>query len=181
VSISLHIVNKLFRLLPETRCYGIKARLLGACGFNVHKTARIVSSVRFWGSYELTVGIDTFVGHEVLIAGGNCKITIGDFCDIGPRVSLVAGTHEIDMRGPRAAGMGISRDIIIEDGVWIGANVTILGGVKIGTKAIIAAGSVVTQDIPPYVVAAGVPCKPAKIWDTEYEGWGPVGKEDAHQ
>jgi acetyltransferase-like isoleucine patch superfamily enzyme len=181
VSISLHIVNKLFRLLPETRCYGFKTRLLGMCGFNIHHTARIVSSARFWGSYELSVGIDTFIGHEVLIAGGNCRIAIGNFCDIGPRASVVAGTHEIDMIGPRSAGTGYSKDIIIENGVWIGANSTILGGVRIGEKAVVAAGSVVTEDIPPYVVAAGVPCRPVKAWDLKYQEWRFVGKEDEQQ
>lgn len=178
MSIRLYIYNNMIRLLPETRCYGFKALLLGMCGFNVHKTARIVSSARFWGSYELAVGIDTFIGHEVLVAGGNCRIRIGNFCDIGPRVNLVAGTHDIDMTGIRAAGAGISKDIIIEEGVWIGTNVTILGGVKIGTKAIIAAGSVVTQDVPPYVMAAGVPCRPVKYWDLKYQVWKTIGNEN---
>jgi len=176
MSIGLFIYNNLIGLLPETRCYGIKVRLLRNCGYKVHKTARIVSSARFRGGFELSVGMDTFVGHDVLIAGGHCQISIGDFCDIGPRVTLVAGGHEIDMIGPRSAGSGYSKDIIIEDGVWIGANVSVLGGVKIGKKSIIGAGSVLTQDIPPYVIAAGVPCKPVKRWNPSSQVWEAVNK-----
>jgi len=171
MSLGLFIYNNLIGLLPETRCYGFKARLLGMCGFEVHKTARIVSSARFRGAYNLSVGLDTFVGHDVLIAGGHCRISIGDFCDIGPRVTLVAGSHEIDMIGPRSAGSGYSKDIVIEEGVWIGANSTILGGVRIGTKAVIGAGSVVTKNIAPYVLAAGSPCRSLKRWNPDSQRW----------
>lgn len=175
MSISLYLVHKLFGILPETSCYGIKARLLRSCGLNIHETARIVSSVRFLGVFELSVGIDTFIGHDVLIAGGDCNISIGGNCDIGPRVTLVAGSHEIDMAGLRTAGSGYSKDIVIEDGVWIGANSTVLGGVRIGKKTVIGAGSIVTKDIPSYVLAVGNPCMPVKRWDQSNQIWEKAG------
>jgi maltose O-acetyltransferase len=178
MSIRLFLYNNLIGLLPETRCYGIKARLLGMCGFNVHQTARIVSSARFWGSYKLAIGRDTFIGHEVLVAGGDCMIVIGDYCDIGPRVVLVAGSHEIDMVNSHSAGTGYSKNIVIEDGVWIGANSTILGGVRIGEKAVIGAGSLVTRDIPPYVMAVGNPCMPVKRWNQTRQTWEMTDKRN---
>jgi maltose O-acetyltransferase len=52
-----------------------------------------------------------------------------------------------------------TRPIVIEDDVWIGARVTILGGVNIGTGAVIGAGSVVTKNVPPYAIVAGNPAK----------------------
>jgi maltose O-acetyltransferase len=180
LSIRLHLVNKLFGVLPETRFYGLKARLLGMCGFNIHKTARIVSSARFWGPYELSIGRDTFVGHEVLVVGGVCTIVIGDYCDIGPRVTVVAGSHEIDMISPRSAGTGYSKDIIIEGGVWIGANSTVLGGVRIGEKAVIGAGSLVTKDIPPCVLAVGNPCRPVKRWNQTRQTWEMADKRNEY-
>ncbi len=60
------------------------------------------------------------------------------------------------------------QEVVIEEDVWCGVNVTILKGVTIGRGAIIAAGSVVTKDIPPYSIAAGIPAKPLKMrWSPE--------------
>jgi maltose O-acetyltransferase len=105
----------------------------------------------------LAIGADTFIGHEVLIAGGDSSITVGSHCNIGPRVSILSGDHEFAVTGPRAAGPGYSKPIIIEDGVWIGAGSLILRGVKIGQRSVICAGSVVTRNIPAesYAVGAG--------------------------
>jgi acetyltransferase-like isoleucine patch superfamily enzyme len=127
--------------------------------------------VKILGTCRVAIGEDTFIGHDVLIGGGDCNIVIGNCVDIAPRVVVVAGSHEIDMLGEHSAGRGISRGITIEDGAWIGAGAVIIGGVRIGNKAIIGAGSVVVHDIPPYTVAMGNPCRPAKIWDAQTNRW----------
>jgi acetyltransferase-like isoleucine patch superfamily enzyme len=158
-------------LLPPTRAYPLKSRLLRWMGANVSLEARVTSSVRWWGTGRLEIGRDVFLGHEVLISGGDATISIGNCVDIAPRVMLIAGTHEIDMRGEHSAGRSHSRDIRIEDGAWIGAGTTILGGVTIGRNAVIGAGSVVTRDIPPFTVAAGVPCCARKSWNIQDESW----------
>ena len=85
------------------------------------------------------------------------KIIIGSNCDISDRVSIFCGTHEIDEIGPRVAGNGIGKDIFIGNGVWIGYGALILPGVKIGDKAVIAAGSVVHKDVPAYTIVGGNP------------------------
>jgi len=77
------------------------------------------------------------------------RLTIGDNVTISFRVTLVA-------HGPRRTD---DMRIIIEDGAYIGTNVTVLGGVTIGKGAKIGAGSVVTKDIPPGATAAGNPCR----------------------
>jgi maltose O-acetyltransferase len=151
--------------------FGLKAWLYRWSGLNVHRACRIVSSARFVGPFALEAGADTHIGHDVMIIGGSSRIRIGDCVDIAPRVLIVSGTHEIDMTGSHSAGVGVSKNITIEDGVWIGAHATILGGVTIGKKAIIGAGSVVSRDIPPYVVAVGNPCKPIKRWDVATRSW----------
>jgi maltose O-acetyltransferase len=140
-------------------------------GVEVVGAPRIASSVRIYGDLRLNLGDDAFLGHDVLIAGGRSHVTIGDCVDIGPRVSLLTGTHETDMLGRHSAGAGYSRDIVIEDGAWIGAGSTILGGVTIGRKAVIAAGSVVTRDVPPFTLAAGVPCRVKKVWRHDRAVW----------
>lgn len=71
----------------------------------------------------------------------------------------------------------IVKKVVIEDGVWIGNDVIILPGVKIGTKSIIAAGSIVTKDIPPYSMAAGNPAKVIKKWNCNSEQWIPINNK----
>jgi maltose O-acetyltransferase len=155
----LWITQLVFGILPSTRFFSLKCRLLSMSGVNIRPSARLCSSVRIATSGFLTIGAGTFIGHEVLIAGGNSSITIGDSCDIAPRVTIVSGGHEIAAIGPRAAGPGNSKPITIEDGAWIGAGSIILGGARIGQCSVIGAGSVVVGDIPPYSVAIGSPCR----------------------
>lgn len=169
-SILIYIVNNLTSLLPQTRFYKLKAIAYRLCGFDIHETVRVVSSVNFWGNIKLKIGRGTFIGHNGLILGGESLIIIGNDVDIAPRLTLVTGSHQIDMLGSRTAGNGYSNDVVIEDGAWIGANVTILGGVVIGSKSIIGAGSVVTKSIPANVIAVGNPCRSIRIW-SKNQGW----------
>lgn len=83
-------------------------------------------------------------------------IIIGNDVFIGPKVNLITINHDSDPDN-RSATYG--RPIVIEDKVWIGINVTILPGVKIGYGAIIGAGSVVTKDVPAMTVVAGNPAR----------------------
>jgi acetyltransferase-like isoleucine patch superfamily enzyme len=169
-----HFGNLVMAVIPPTRGYRLKSWLLRRMGADVAPSARITSSVRWYGTVHLEIGRDTFIGHGTLITGGEARVSIGECVDIAPRVTIVAGTHEIDMRGQHSAGRSYSLDVIIEDGVWIGAGATILGGVRIGRKAVVASGSVVTRDIPAFSVAAGVPCRPKKIWNEVHESWQPA-------
>jgi maltose O-acetyltransferase len=144
-------------VFPPSRLFWLKATLLSLCGVDIHPTAQLFSSVRIITSGQLTIGAYTYIGHQVLIGGGDASIIIGSNCDIGPRVSIITGDHEFAPTGPRAAGPGFSRPIVIEDGVWIGAGSLILRGVRIGQRAVICAGSVVTRNIPAgsYAIGAG--------------------------
>ena len=85
-------------------------------------------------------------------------IHIGHMTFIAPGCVISCASHAIHP-SQRADGISISKPIFIEDNVWIGANCTICGGVRIGKDSVIGAGSVVIRDIPAGVVAAGVPCK----------------------
>lgn len=161
MSILRYIANGLLSILPPTRGFGFRASIWRLAGIDVDGRARLVSSVRIWTSGPVSIGPDTFLGHEVMIVGGTAPVRIGARCDLAPRVLLVTGTH-LDGGSERAAGPGISRPITIGDGVWIGAGATILGGVSIGAGTVIAAGSVVNKDIKAGVVAAGVPCRVLK-------------------
>lgn len=155
MSLRQFVVNKVIKILPTSRFSRLKTRLYYLSGINVHETARIVS-LEVHGNLKLSIGVDTYIGHDVLITGGDCKIEIGDNCDIGHRVCLFGGTHEMNMNEGHTAGEGYSKDIKIGYGAWIGSNTTILSGVTIGEKVVIAAGSVISKDIPPYTFVSTI-------------------------
>jgi acetyltransferase-like isoleucine patch superfamily enzyme len=104
------------------------------------------------------------VGKNVFINSG-CRfqdqggITIGDGVLIGHNVVLATLNHDID---PKKRGTMHPAHITIGNDVWIGANATVVPGVTIGDGAIIAAGAVVTKDVPPNVIVGGMPAKMLK-------------------
>lgn len=153
-----YIANILSGILPPTRLYRVKARIWRLGGVDIAPSARLVSSVRIWTSGPVSIGADTFLGHEVMIVGGEAPVRIGARCDLAPRVMLVTGTH-MDGGAERAAGAGVSHSIVIDDGVWIGAAVSVLGGVEIGAGTMVGASSLVNKSIPAQVVAVGAPCR----------------------
>lgn len=148
-------------IVPSTRFFLFKAFLMRLAGLNVSPTARLVSSVRVKGIRNLEIGSNTFVGHNTLFIGAvDSHIKIGNNCDISSGVTFCTGSHEINtVYSDRIAGRGISGDIIVGNGCWIGLNSTILQNVKIGDMSIIAAGAVVCSDVPPFTIVGGVPAK----------------------
>jgi acetyltransferase-like isoleucine patch superfamily enzyme len=153
----LLFATSLARVLPETRCFGLKRRLYVWAGARIKPGVQICSSATVLGPGELEIGVNTWIGHQVLIVTG-ARVVIGPNVDIAPRVFIGTGTHEPGEDG-KAAGAGIQRDVVIGGGAWIGAGALVLPGVEIGAGATIGAGSVVTRDIPPRAVAAGAPAR----------------------
>ena len=104
------------------------------------------------------IGKNVFINHacSFLDMGG---ITIEDNVLIGPKVNLITENHPLDTADRRAL---ICKPILIKRNAWIGAAVTILPGVTIGENAVVAAGSVVSKDVPDNTVVAGVPVKVIK-------------------
>lgn len=158
LSLRRFIANRLCGLLPPTGAYGLKRTIWRWAGVRLGRGARLVSSVRIWTSGPVLIGEDTFIGHEVLLVGGDAPISIGARCDLAPRVTVSTGTHE-EGDLSRAAGPGLSKPVTVEDGVWIGTNVTLIAGSSVGAGSIVAAGSLVNKDVPAGVVAGGVPCR----------------------
>lgn len=110
----------------------------------------------------LIVGNNTGFGHYNFInaQGG---VEIGDDVIMGSHVSILAENHNFDNLDEPIRLQGVTRKgIVIESNVWIGANVTILDGVRIHSGSVIGAGSVVTKSIPANSLAVGSPCKVIK-------------------
>ena|ERR1700679_2220918 len=109
----------------------------------------------------LTVGEGTVINEYNNIRASGTVISIGKYCQISQFCSLIGTNHSIDTNELMifAAWDNQKHSIYIDDDVWIGANSIVLPGVKIGKGAVIAAGSVVSKDVPEYAVYGGVPAK----------------------
>ncbi|KAK8005418.1 hypothetical protein PG990_011455 [Apiospora arundinis] len=104
--------------------------------------------------YNITIGQNVFIGRNCTIIDP-CSVKIGNNTYIGPNVSLFAATLDTNPAKPRAFKRGTP--INIEEDVWIGGNVVILPGLKIGKGSTIGAGSVVTRDVPNFTIVGGNP------------------------
>ncbi len=127
----------------KTRIWGLKL-----CGFNI--------------------GNKVYLGEDVIIASviseKSCELDIGNRVAIGPRVTLILSS-DANWSNLMNHIEYIKSFIVLEDDCWIGAGVIIMPGVTIGKCSIVGSGAVVTRDVPPYTVVAGIPAK--KIKDVE--------------
>ncbi|MGO8904130.1 MAG: DapH/DapD/GlmU-related protein, partial [Solirubrobacteraceae bacterium] len=110
----------------------------------------------FYADYGLniTVGRAVFIGHECAFTG-HAAIDIADEVMIAHKVNLITAGHPVEPDKRKA--YITAEPITIATNVWIGAAATILPGVSIGADAVVAAGAVVTHDVPPATLVAGVP------------------------
>lgn len=107
---------------------------------------------------NIQIGKNVFVNHACTFMdrGG---ITLEDNVLIGPKVNLITTNHPLEPGKRRAT---ISHPIVIKKNAWIGAAATILPGVTIGENSVVAAGALVSKDVPPNTIVGGVPAKVIK-------------------
>ena len=105
---------------------------------------------------NITVGERVFVNQECLFLGHGA-IDIGDRVLIGPRVSLITAGHPVDPAQRRS--FIDAEPVVVGDDVWIGAGATVVPGVTIGHDSVVAAGAVVTRDVPPRTLVGGNPAR----------------------
>jgi len=118
---------------------------------------------------------DVLIGQRSRIGMGNVLIgpvTIGNDVILAQNIVMSGLNHGYeDITLPPHDQPVTKKLITLEDEVWVGANAVIVAGITIGKHAVIAAGSVVTKDVPPYSVAAGNPAKIIKKYNSETECW----------
>ena len=150
-------------------------------GVVIAPTARIHGSTR---GTRISIGARSEIYDHVVIrcVGGSGDIEIGEFCYFNPGAVLYSGNgikmgnyvllaagvkimptnHAFGRRDVPIRHQGFAESkggIVIEDDVWLGANAVVLDGVRIGRGAVIAAGSVVTSEVPPYEIWGGIPAR----------------------
>lgn len=141
---------------PDLLLYGGIHVRVGA-GFTSWRGCTIVAAP----DGPVTIGDRVAFNANVHInAGEGGPITIGDATIIGPNTVLRSGGHVFATRRSLIRDQGHQgAPIVLEGDVWIGANVTVVGGVRIGRGAIVGANAVVTRDVEPYTIVGGVPAR----------------------
>jgi acetyltransferase-like isoleucine patch superfamily enzyme len=153
------VVNTTIRLSQQLNSArdinSIRDVLSEICGFPIDESTTIFAPFYTNFGKFTTIGKNVFINHacSFLDMGG---ITIEDHVLIGPRVNLVTENHPLDPGDRRAL---VTKPVIIKRNAWIGAGATVLPGVTIGENSVVAAGAVVSKDVPANVVVGGIPAK----------------------
>lgn len=142
-------------LLDNAASGRLRAALLRLGGASIGRKCVIRRGLILQESFRLRLG------DRVFINAGCCfdcsmPITVGDDVQLAYQVTLITGNHRIGGERQRA-GPHTPRPIVIGSGAWIGARAIILPGVTVGDGAVVAAGAVVTRDVPPNTLVAGIP------------------------
>lgn len=137
--IPFHNVRKIFYILA---------------GIEIGKGSTIHMWANFFMPKNINIGQDTIVGDHIFL-DGRAKLKIGNHVDIASQVMIYNSEHDLDSTTFKAR----EEKVEIGDYVFIGPRVIILPGVKIGNGGIVAAGAVVTKDVPDFAIVGGVPAK----------------------
>jgi len=148
-----HNLNSLSPSEPDA----VRVAFSEITGRSVDESFRLIPP--FFTDYgkNIRVGSRVFINHSCTIMDVD-RVEIGDDVLIGPNVSIIAAGHPVDST-ERHSGI-TAAPIVIERNVWIGASAIVLHGVTIGQNSVVAAGAVVTNDVAPDTVVAGVPAVP---------------------
>lgn len=148
-------------LLPgsEGPYAAIKRFLLIKSGASVGLHVFIFPAVRILMPKGIKIGENVVISHGTIITTAG-SVTIGSNVLIGYGARILSANHKIPENRGLIWGAGHETSpIVIDDDVWIGANAIILPGIRIGKGAVVAAGAIVTKNVEPYSIVAGVPAK----------------------
>lgn len=144
-----------------TFCY--KKQMI-SCG---HHVTFKPSTSNIKGIENMSFGNYVRIHKYATIFSSDAKLIIGNKVALGPKVTIMTGNHATDTIGTFMWDVhykkdGLDKNVIIEDEIWVGSNVTILSGAHISRGCVIAAGAIVNKYIPPYSIVGGIPAKVLK-------------------
>lgn len=148
--------------------FGVRRKMFGKIG----KTTVLTPPLYLGNPRNIFLGEHTSLSSNSYISATNAKFIIKDNCAVAERLTVHTGNHVripgmfVTQITEKNKPSGFDKDVIVENDVWIGCNVTLLSGVHVGRGATIAAGAVVSNDVPPYCIAGGVPAKVIKFYWT---------------
>lgn len=155
-------ILKFIRIFNGTHFFELKRILLNTTkGIYIGKGTKVVGP--FWaGSVSIiNIGENCFINKDFNVEG-NGKLFVGDNVDIGPNVRILTGGHIIGEHKHRA-GIGITYHVIIGNGIWIGANSTLLGNIVINDGCVIGANTLVNKSFEKDSLIVGIPGKVKKL------------------
>ena len=156
----LFIYTWICRFIPSSRAHNFKCSLLRWAGAKVGKNVEIMSSAKILGDFDLEIGDNCFIGHEAMIFGPKgSKVIMENYSKVASRAIVVTGQHVYSGSGECVAKEGVCQDIIIKRGALVDTLSIVVPGKIIGEMSHVAAGSVVTKDVSPFVRVAGIPAK----------------------
>lgn len=137
--------------------YLLVKRIFKQCGKNVN----VEKGAYFQNGFNVEIGDNSGIGVNANIPN---NLIIGKNVLMGPDVMVFPSSHRFERKDQLILEQGYEepKQVVIEDDVWIGARVIIVGGIRIKQGAVIGAGSVVTKDVEPFAIVAGVPAKVIK-------------------
>lgn len=167
VSVRLRLMTGLTRLIPPLAGNRIRTTLMRLGGVAIGHGTVIGGTLDVRGgpaaAKRLSIGRDCWINAGVTI-DASAQVTIGDRVAMGHEVMIITNTHTI---GPADNRAGLSSDIPVRigNGCWLGARAVILPGHTVGDGAVVAAGAVVTKDVPPNALVGGTPARLIRMLD----------------
>ena len=161
---TLLLARALVAPLPRLTFARLRACLYRAAGLRVGEGTVVLGALELSGdgdaSSRLRIGARCMLNAPLFI-DLNDRVELGDEVSIGHHTTIITSTHLVGAAF-RRAGVFQTAPVVIEDGCWLGAHVTVLPGVTIGRGAVVAAGAVVTGDVAANTMVGGVPARPLR-------------------
>ena len=153
-AIALDLELMLLRWVGHIPLHIIRLLVYRLARVKIGRGSRIHMGANFFNPRGITIGNDTIIGNHCFL-DGRASLKIGNHIAIASQVLIYNSEHNIHSPNFEAT----EEPVTIGDYVFIGARATILPGIKIGRGAVVAAGAVVTKDVPPMIMVGGVPAK----------------------
>lgn len=142
------------RIVGLVPCYFFRWLVYQAAGVKIGQGSHLHMGTQFFYPAGVKIGEGSVIGQDAFLDGRD-KLKIGNHVDIASEVMIYNSDHDVNAPDFQA----VSAPVEISDYVFVGPRVIILPGVKIGKGAVVAAGAVVTKDVPEYAIVGGIPAK----------------------